>query len=193
MITQIRGRLVEKNPTYVVVDCAGVGYLLHVSLQTFSSLPTDENIRLFTHLSIREDAHTLYGFISKTEREVFKLLISVSGVGPNIARTMLSSMSSEEVQNAIASENVALIQSVKGIGAKTAQRVIVDLKDKILKTFDIDEVSLSSNNTNKEEALSALEVLGFNRRQSEKVITAILKDTPNETVELLIKKALKNL
>ena len=141
MITQIRGRLVEKNPTYVVVDCAGVGYLLHVSLQTFSSLPTDENIRLFTHLSIREDAHTLYGFITKTEREVFKLLISVSGVGPSIARTMLSSMSSEEVQNAIASENVALIQSVKGIGAKTAQRVIVDLKDKILKTFDIDEVS----------------------------------------------------
>ena len=193
MITQIRGRLVEKNPTYVVVDCAGVGYLLHVSLQTFSSLPTDENIRLFTHLSIREDAHTLYGFISKIKREVFKLLISVSGVGPSIARTMLSSMSSEEVQNAIASENVALIQSVKGIGAKTAQRVIVDLKDKILKTFDIDEVSLSSNNTNKEEALSALEVLGFNRRQSEKVITAILKDTPNETVELLIKKALKNL
>ena len=150
MITQIRGRLVEKNPTYVVVDCAGVGYLLHVSLQTFSSLPTDENISLFTHLSIREDAHTLYGFITKTEREVFKLLISVSGVGTSIARTMLSSMSSEEVQNAIASENVALIQSVKGIGAKTAQRVIVDLKDKILKTFDIDEVSLSSNNTNKE-------------------------------------------
>ena len=193
MITQIRGRLVEKNPTYVVVDCAGVGYLLHVSLQTFSSLPTDENIRLFTHLSIREDAHTLYGFITKTEREVFKLLISVSGVGPSIARTMLSSMSSEEVQNAIASENVALIQSVKGIGAKTAQRVIVDLKDKILKTFDVDEVSLNSNNTNKEEALSALEVLGFNRRQSEKVVTAILKVTPNETVELLIKKALKNL
>ncbi|MGB1168537.1 MAG: Holliday junction branch migration protein RuvA [Flavobacteriaceae bacterium] len=193
MITQIRGRLVEKNPTYVVVDCSGVGYLLHVSLQTFSSLPNEENIRLYTHLSIREDAHTLFGFITKTEREVFKLLISVSGVGPSIARTMLSSMSSEEVQNAIASDNVALIQSVKGIGAKTAQRVIVDLKDKILKTFDVDEVSLNSNNTNKEEALSALEVLGFNRRQSEKVVTAILKVTPNETVELLIKKALKNL
>ena len=193
MITQIRGRLVEKNPTYVVVDCSGVGYLLHVSLQTFSSLPNEENIRLYTHLSIREDAHTLYGFITNTEREVFKLLISVSGVGPSIARTMLSSMSSEEVQNAIASDNVALIQSVKGIGAKTAQRVIVDLKDKILKTFDVDEVSLNSNNTNKEEALSALEVLGFNRRQSEKVVTAILKVTPNETVELLIKKALKNL
>jgi Holliday junction DNA helicase RuvA len=193
MITQIRGRLVEKNPTYVVVDCSGVGYLLHISLQTFSALPEDENVRLFAHLSVREDAHTLYGFITKTEREVFKLLISVSGVGPSIARTMLSSMSSEEVQNAIASDNVALIQSVKGIGAKTAQRVIVDLKDKILKTFDIDEVSLHINNTNKEEALSALEVLGFNRKQSEKVISGILKDSPNETVELLIKKALKNL
>ena len=193
MITQIRGRLVEKKPTYVVVDCSGVGYLLHISLQTFSALPDDENVRLFAHLSVREDAHTLYGFISKTEREVFKLLISVSGVGPSIARTMLSSMSSEEVQNAIATENVTLIQSVKGIGAKTAQRVIVDLKDKILKTFNIDEVSLNINNTNKEEALSALEVLGFNRKQSEKVIAVILKDSPNETVELLIKKALKNL
>ncbi|MBT7426182.1 MAG: Holliday junction branch migration protein RuvA [Flavobacterium sp.] len=193
MITQIRGRLVEKNPTYVVVDCAGVGYMLHISLQTFSALSDDENVRLFAHLSVREDAHTLYGFISKTEREVFKLLISVSGVGPSIARTMLSSMSSEEVQNAIASENVTLIQSVKGIGLKTAQRVIVDLKDKILKTFDIDELSLNTNNTNKEEALSALEVLGFNRKQSEKAISVILKDSPNETVELLIKKALKNL
>ena len=193
MITQIRGRLVEKNPTYVVVDCAGVGYMLHISLQTFSALSDDENVRLFAHLSVREDAHTLYGFISKTEREVFKLLISVSGVGPSIARTMLSSMSSEEVQNAIASENVTLIQSVKGIGLKTAQRVIVDLKDKILKTFNIDEVSLNINNTNKEEALSALEVLGFNRKQSEKAIAVILKDSPNETVELLIKKALKNL
>ena len=193
MITQIRGRLVEKNPTYVVVDCAGVGYMLHISLQTFSALSDDENVRLFAHLSVREDAHTLYGFISKIEREVFKLLISVSGVGPSIARTMLSSMSSEEVQNAIASENVTLIQSVKGIGLKTAQRVIVDLKDKILKTFDIDELSLNTNNTNKEEALSALEVLGFNRKQSEKAIAVILKDSPNETVELLIKKALKNL
>lgn len=193
MITQIRGRLVEKNPTYVVVDCSGVGYLLHISLQTFSTLPEDEAVLLFTHLSIREDAHTLYGFVSKVEREVFKLLISVSGVGPSIARTMLSSMTSEEVQHAIASENVALIQSVKGIGAKTAQRVIVDLKDKILKTFDIDEVSVNKNNTNKEEALSALEVLGFNRKQSEKVISGILKESPDETVELLIKNALKNL
>jgi Holliday junction DNA helicase RuvA len=193
MITQIRGRLVEKNPTYVVVDCSGVGYLLHISLQTFSALGDEEAVTMYTHLSIREDAHTLYGFHTKTEREVFRLLISVSGVGPSIARTMLSSMTSEEIQNAIASENVGLIQSVKGIGAKTAQRVIVDLRDKILKTFDIDEVSVKLNNTNKEEALTALEVLGFSRKQSEKVVSNILKESPEATVELLIKKALKSL
>lgn len=193
MITQIRGKLIEKTPTYIVVDCSGVGYLLNISLQTFSSLPEEEAVHLYTYLSIREDAHTLYGFFTKVEREVFKLLISVSGVGPSIARTMLSSMTSEEVQNAIASENVGLIQSVKGIGGKTAQRVIVDLKDKILKTFDIDEVSEVESNTNKEEALSALEVLGFNRKQSDKVVSQILKETPNELVEVLIKKALKSL
>ena len=193
MITQIRGRLVEKNPTDVVIDCNGVGYLLHISLNTFSALPNDENVVLYTHLSIREDAHTLYGFISKTEREVFKLLISVSGVGPSTARTMLSSMTTEDIQQAIASENVRVIQSVKGIGAKTAQRVIVDLKDKMLKTFDLDEVSIAKDNTNKEEALSALEVLGFARKQADKVVTNILKETPNASVEHLIKMALKNL
>jgi Holliday junction DNA helicase RuvA len=193
MITQVRGRLVEKSPTEVVVDCNGVGYLLHISLNTFSSLPAHENVVLYTHLSIREDAHTLFGFINKTEREVFKLLISVSGVGPSIARTMLSSMTSEEIQQAIASENVSLIQSVKGIGLKTAQRVIVDLKDKILKIFDMDEVSLTASNTNKDEALSALEVLGFQRKQSNKIVTAILKENPEASVEKIIKLSLKNL
>ncbi|OSY87143.1 ATP-dependent DNA helicase RuvA [Tenacibaculum holothuriorum] len=193
MITQIRGRLVEKNPTEVVVDCNGVGYLLHISLNTYSALPSDENVVLYTHLSIREDAHTLYGFINKVEREVFKLLISVSGVGPSTARTMLSSMTTQDIQQGIASENVKLIQSVKGIGAKTAQRVIVDLKDKMLKTFDIDEVSIVEDNTRKEEALSALEVLGFARKQADKVVSNILKETPQATVEELIKKALKNL
>ena len=193
MITQVRGRLVEKSPTEVVVDCNGVGYLLHISLNTFSSLPESENVVLYTHLSIREDAHTLFGFINKTEREIFKLLISVSGVGPSIARTMISSMTSEEIQNAIATENVALIQSVKGIGIKTAQRVIVDLKDKILKTFDIDELSISSSNTNKDEALSALDVLGFNRKQSEKVVSAVLKENQEASLEQIIKSALKNL
>ena len=142
---------------------------------------------------MREDAHTLFGFISKTERAIFKFLISVSGVGPSIARTMLSSMTSEEIQQAIASENVAVIQSVKGIGAKTAQRVIVDLKDKIVKTFDIDEVSLSPSNTNKGEALSALEVLGFQRKQSDKLVAAIVKEYPDATIEQIIKLALKSL
>lgn len=193
MITQITGRIIEKSPTEIVIDCNGVGYLLHISLNTFSKIPEQEHIVLYTHLSIREDAHTLYGFIDKIEREIFKLLISVSGVGPSIARTMLSSMTTEEIQRAIASENVAVIQSVKGIGAKTAQRVIVDLKDKIVKTYGIDEVSVISDNTNKEEALSALEVLGFHRRQSDKVVTAVLKTDPNASVEHIIKLALKNL
>lgn len=193
MITQVRGRLVEKNPTEVVVDCNGVGYLLHISLNTFSALPADENVVLYTHLSIREDAHTLFGFINKTEREVFKLLISVSGVGPSIARTMCSSMTSEEIQNAIASENVSVIQSVKGIGLKTAQRVIVDLKDKILKTFDIDAISVTASNTNKDEALSALETLGFNRKRADKVVESILKKFPAATVESIIKESLKKL
>jgi Holliday junction DNA helicase RuvA len=193
MITQIQGKLIEKSPTEVVIDCNGVGYLLNVSLNTFSNLPDSGTVSLYSYLSIREDAHTLYGFIDKTEREIFKLLISVSGVGPSIARTMLSSMTSEEIQKAIASENVAVIKGVKGIGAKTAQRVIVDLKDKILKTYDLGEVTVDSGNTNKEEALSALEVLGFNRRLSEKVVTGILKTDPNATVEQIIKLALKNL
>lgn len=192
MITQLRGKLVEKNPTYVVVDCNGVGYMLHISLNTFSALPKDESITIYTHLSIKEDAHTLFGFITRLEREIFRLLISVSGVGPSIARTMLSSMSSEEIQQAIASSNVALIQSVKGIGAKTAQRLILDLKDKVLKTFDLDENELPVYNTNKEEALSALEVLGFARKISEKVLDRILKEENSLSVEQLIKKALKS-
>ncbi|WP_152286968.1 Holliday junction branch migration protein RuvA [Flavicella marina] len=192
MITQLRGRLIEKNPTYIVVDCNGVGYYLHISLNTFSALPSDEAITIYTHLSIKEDAHTLFGFITRLEREIFRLLISVSGVGPSIARTMLSSMTSEEIQQAIASSNVALIQSVKGIGAKTAQRLILDLKDKVVKTFDLDENDLSQHNTNKEEALSALEVLGFARKISEKVLDRILKEDNSLSVEELIKKALKS-
>ncbi|MFV0249220.1 MAG: Holliday junction branch migration protein RuvA [Tenacibaculum sp.] len=193
MITQITGELVEKKPTYVVINCKGVGYLLHISLNTYSLLPSDKSITLYTYLAIREDAHTLYGFISKTERELFKLLISVSGVGTSTARTMLSSMNSDEIQQAIASENVKLIQSVKGIGAKTAQRIIVDLKDKVLKIFNLDEVNYTQNNTNKEEALSALEVLGFTHKQTEKIINNTLRQLPNASVEQLIKQTLKNL
>ena len=193
MITHIRGKLVEKNPTYVVIEANGIGYWLNISLNTFSELPDEEAVFLYTFLSVREDAHTLFGFISKIEREIFKLLISVSGVGPSIARTMISSMTTDEIQHAIASGDVALIQSVKGIGAKTAQRVLVDLKDKILKTYSIDEVSLLESNTCKNEALTALEVLGFNKKQSEKVIDNILKEDKTLSVEAIIKTALKNL
>ncbi|NOR29164.1 MAG: Holliday junction branch migration protein RuvA [Lutibacter sp.] len=193
MITHIRGKLVEKNPTYAVIETNGVGYLLHISLNTFSLLPNDEAVLLYTHLAVKEDSHTLYGFINKTEREIFRLLISVSGVGPSIARTMLSSMTTDEIQQAIASGNVGVIQSVKGIGAKTAQRVLIDLKDKILKSFAIDEDSFVESNTNKIEALSALEVLGFTKKQSEKVLDKILLEDKTASVETLIKKALKNL
>lgn len=193
MINHIKGKLVEKNPTFVVIDTNGVGYLLNISLNTYSQLPEDEAIYLYTHLSIKEDSHTLYGFISQTEREIFRLLISVSGVGPSIARTMLSSMTTEEIQRAIASDNVSMIQSVKGIGSKTAQRLLIDLKDKISKTYAVDEVSSTQSNTNKNEALSALEVLGFTKKHSEKVLDKILLEDKTISVEILIKKALKNL
>ncbi len=193
MITHIKGRLVEKNPTDVVIDCGGVGYLLHISLHTFSLLPDEEVLQLYTHLQVKEDSHTLFGFVEKSEREIFRLLISVSGIGASTARTMLSSLHPNQIKEAIASNDVATIQSIKGIGAKTAQRVIIDLKDKILKVYNIDEVSVSQSNTNKDEALSALETLGFNRKLATKVVDRILKNTPNETVENIIKQALKNL
>lgn len=193
MITHLEGKLVEKNPTDVVIDCNGVGYFINISLHTFSQIPDREHLRLYTYLQVREDSHSLYGFSSKTEREIFKLLISVSGIGANTARTMLSSLTPDQVKEGIAGEDVALIQSVKGIGAKTAQRVIIDLKDKVLKVYGIDELSLIPNNTNKDEALSALDVLGFNKRQSEKVVDRILKSQPDAQVEQIIKDALKNL
>ena len=193
MITHIRGKLVEKNPTYAIIECNGVGYFLHISLNTFSKIPDSEAVVLYTHLSIREDAHTLFGFADKTEREIFKLLISVSGVGPSIARTMLSSMTTEQIQQAIGSEDIAAIQSVKGIGAKTAQRVVIDLKDKILKTYELQEDSANANNTIKEEALSALEVLGFTRKQVDKMVQKILQESPSISLENIIKQALKNL
>lgn len=193
MITHIRGRLVEKSPTAVVIDCNGVGYFIHISLHTFSQLKDDESIKLLTHLQIKEDAHQLYGFATLMEREIFRLLISVSGIGTNTARTMLSSLTPKQIRESIAAEDVALIQSVKGIGLKTAQRVIIDLKDKILKIYDIDETLLISDNTNKDEALSALEVLGFAKKNSERVVVKIISNNPDASVELIIKEALKNL
>ncbi|MCB4806802.1 Holliday junction branch migration protein RuvA [Tamlana sp. 62-3] len=193
MITHIQGKLVEKNPTHVVIDCNGVGYMLNISLHTFSQIPDKESLKLFTHLQIKEDAHTLYGFASIAEREIFRLLISVSGIGASIARTMLSSLTPKQIREGIAGEDVALIQSIKGIGAKTAQRVIIDLKDKIIKIYDIDEVSITKDNTNKEEALSALEVLGYVKKQAERVVNKIMAAQPDASVETVIKEALKNL
>ena len=193
MIAHLQGKLVEKSPTQVVIDCGGVGYHVNISLHTYSLLPTTDFIKLFTHLQIKEDSHTLFGFVEKSEREIFKLLLSVSGIGASIARTMLSALDPKQITNAIASGDVVTIQSIKGIGSKTAQRVILDLKEKVLKLYDLDEVSISQNNTNRDEALSALEVLGFVRKASERIVEKIIKDAPESSVEYIIKQALKNL
>lgn len=193
MIYSIKGRLVEKNPTHVVIDCNGMAYFLHISLYTFSQIPDSESLQLYTHLQVKEDSHTLYGFWGKTEREIFRMLISVSGVGASTARIMLSSLEPQQIMEAIAAGDAATVQSIKGIGAKTSQRVIIDLKDKITKLYGIDEVPLPQSNTNREEALSALETLGYTRKQSEKVVDRIAKAEPDATVESLIKQALKKL
>lgn len=191
MIAQLQGKLVEKTPTHVVIDCGGVGYHVNISLHTFSLLPSTDFIKLYTYLQVKEDAHTLFGFVEKSEREIFKLLLSVSGIGANIARTMLSSLDPKQITNAIGSADVVTIQSIKGIGSKTAQRVILDLREKVLKLYDLDEVLVSQSNTNRDEALSALEVLGFVRKSAEKVIEKVIKEDPEASVESIIKKALK--
>lgn len=193
MINHLRGRLIEKTPTHVVIECSGVGYFVSISLQTFSQIKDSENIQLYTHLQIKEDSHSLFGFATHSEREIFRLLISVSGIGSSIARTMLSSLEPLQIRDAIASGDVLTIQGVKGIGAKTAQRVILDLKDKVLKIYDIQEVSTNSNNTSKDEALSALEVLGFVRKQSERAVDKVLSQDPSLSAEDILKRALKNL
>lgn len=193
MIAHIQGKLVEKTPTEVVIDCGGVGYHINISLHTYSLLPNLDQIKLFTYLQVKEDSHSLFGFFEKSEREIFKMLLSVSGIGASIARTMLSSLEPKQIIQAIASGDVGTVQSIKGIGNKTAQRVILDLKDKVIKLYDLDEVSMVQNNKNRDEALSALEVLGFVRKASEKVVEKIIKEDPDASVESIIKKALKSL
>ncbi|CAM3971861.1 Holliday junction branch migration protein RuvA [Flavobacterium weaverense] len=193
MIAHLQGKLVEKSPTQIIIDCGGVGYHVNISLHTYSLLPNTDFIKVYTHLQIKEDAHTLFGFMEKSEREIFRLLLSVSGIGASIARTMLSSLDPKQITNAIASADVLTIQSIKGIGSKTAQRVILDLKEKVLKLYDLDEVSMPQSNRNRDEALSALEVLGFVRKTSEKIIEKIVKEDPDASVETIIKKALKSL
>ncbi|MGX1023220.1 Holliday junction branch migration protein RuvA [Flavobacterium sp. CS20] len=193
MINFLRGKLVEKSPTQIVVDCHGVGYEVNISLYSYGMLPKDEAISIYTFLQVREDAQILYGFMDKSERDVFTKLISVSGIGASTARMMFSSLSPEEVVNAIANGDVDTIKSVKGIGLKTAQRVIVDLKDKITKVDIANEVLPIQNNTHKDEALSALVTLGYSKKQAEKSVQKILKDDPEASIENIIKTALKNL
>ena len=193
MITQIKGRLVEKSPTELVIDCNGLGYLVNISLNTFSLLSDSENISLYTHLQVKEDSHTLFGFYDKTERNLFRKLISVSGIGASTARTMLSSLNPEEIQRAILSENVSTIQSVKGIGLKTAQRVIIELKDKVSAISEGLESSSNFTNSKREESLSALEVLGYSRKQTTKVVDKLISETSKISVEEIIKNALNKL
>lgn len=193
MIAQIQGQLVEKNLTDVIIDCAGVGYFVEISLHTYSLIPDGNLVKLYTYMLVREDAHRLFGFMEKSEREVFKLLISVSGIGANTARTMLSSLDPSQIAQAIANGDVRTIQSVKGIGAKTAQRVILDLRDKILQVLEDPQISVLPSNRGREEALSALETLGYMRKQAQKVVDKILTTQPDATTEQLIKEALKQL
>lgn len=195
MINHIEGKLVEKTPTYAVIDAGGVGYVMQISLNTFSKLGDSEKCKLYTEqLYVRDDMPRFYGFADMSERSLFRQLVSVSGVGGTSALLMLSSLTAAEIQNAIATGNVTLIKSVKGIGEKTAQRIIVDLKDKIGKTTTTTEFFVSPNNILKQEALSALVMLGFNKSTVDKVLDKIIKtEGTGQTVEQLIKAALKNL
>lgn len=189
MIAQLNGRLIEKNPTSIIIDCGGVGYEVRISLYSFSLLGAEENIRIYTKMIVREDAQLLYGFMTTDEREMFNHLISVSGIGPNTAMIMLSSLQTAEIAQAIQTEDVRTIQAIKGIGAKTAQRVIIDLKDKMLKLGLSSENVSSQDNTTRFEALSALVSLGFDKKSAERALDKIAD--VNDSVEKLIKGALK--
>lgn len=193
MISHINGRLVEKSPTYVVIECSGVGYKLNISLNTYSKLEDSESCKLFAEFIVREDAQILYGFKEISERRLFQLLISVSGVGPATALLVLSSADAEEIQQAILSGNAGWFKGVKGIGPKSAQRIIIDLKDKVSKENISSDNSLGLNNTIREESLSALVNLGFNKNLAEKMIQKILVAQPDAAVEDVIKQALKGL
>ena len=193
MITQLRGKLIEIYPTNAVIDCNGVGYWVNISLNTYSTLEHEELVTIFTHLIVREDAHILYGFATKLEREIFQKLISVNGVGPASGMMIISTLSSKEIATAIAQEDAKLLQSVKGIGAKTAQRIIIDLKDKLDQSLILDVNSTSVKNKSKNEALSALEVLGIPKKSAEKIMDKILQDSPNADVEFLVKETLKKI
>ena len=193
MIAQINGRLIEKNPTHVVIDCGGVGYEINISLTTYS-LIKEENCKLYTHLVVREDAQSLYGFYEQKEKSMFLLLISVSGVGASTALMLLSSLTVDEIQQSIIQGDAASLEKVKGIGKKSAQRIIIDLRDKLAKGSPVLSNIAPINNTVKDEALSALVMLGFSKNIAEKTVDKILQSEESEiTVEELIKKVLKGL
>ena len=193
MISHLSGKLVSKSPTALVVECNGIGYEVNISLNTYSKIIDSEQIKIYTHLQVREDSHSIFGFFDELERSVFRLLISVSGIGANTARTMLSSMPPNKVIESIQSDNVVAIQSIKGIGAKTAQRVIIDLKDKVLNLIDDNEFNVSPNNTQREEALSALSVLGYPIKQTQRIVDSLMNAEPDMPVERIIKNALNKL
>ncbi len=192
MYSFIEGKIAELNPTTAVLACQGIGYSINISLNTYTQINGKESCKLFTHLVVREDALILFGFADVSEKHVFQQLISVSGVGPNTARLILSSLTSAEVADAIATENVKLLQSVKGIGGKSALRIIIDLKDKIMKDLPAGENLMTSHNTGKHEALSALVMLGFNRPVAEKALDQVIKASGGALpVDQMIKNALK--
>lgn len=196
MIAYVKGKLVHKDPTHVIIEANGIGYFSHISLNTYTQIKDQEDCLLHTYMHVREDAQTLFGFGSTEEKGLFLHLISVSGIGPSIGLMMLSSLSAEEIKSAIINEDVKVIQSVKGIGGKTAQRAILELKDKLRKEgFEPSEAKFSagSNNTLKQEALSALLTLGINKNVAQKSIDSVLnKDNNSINLETLIKKALQN-
>jgi Holliday junction DNA helicase RuvA len=193
MIAYIKGRLIEKSPTKIVVEVNGIGYDINISLNTFEKIGDDENITIYTHLQKKEDTDILFGFMTKSERKLFQQLISVSGIGPSTARTILSSISPVEIQEALISEDLNTIKSIKGIGLKTAQRLIIELKDKV-DIFEKNDLDLAQEKFNvKLEALKALEVLGFSRIKSEKVVNEIYFNHKNIELQQLIKKSLNKL
>ncbi|HOO83499.1 MAG TPA: Holliday junction branch migration protein RuvA [Prolixibacteraceae bacterium] len=193
MIEYLNGQIVELNPAHVVIDVNGIGYFVHISLNTYSALSGHKTTRLLIHELIREDLHALYGFHDFDERDLFRMLISVSGVGANTGILFLSSLTGNELKQAIVSGDVNKLKSVKGIGLKTAQRIIVELKDKLEKTPLTANIFATPNNTAREEALSALVTLGFVKKSAEKVIDKILSENPDQPVEQIIKVALKQM
>ena len=191
MIEYIKGEITEISPAHVVVEANSLGYFINISLNTYSALQDKQSCKLYVYEAIREDAHILYGFLDKSERQLFLLLISVSGIGANTARMILSSLSVAELEDVIASGNVSMLKSIKGIGAKTAERVIVDLRDKVKKTTEESMLTTQRDSTVKTEALSALVMLGFNQSASQKAVTKIVNENPTLSVEQVLKQALK--